>query len=157
MGATPERCRCGSMSCQNEVTSFNQREMQKGFYDPTPHYQGYYPAPNGYMYDSNGCYAVPQLDGYGPAAYGVQGEPMLVSSGCPQPDYVVQNPCMQPADVHNLCHNASPDSMPTSPGLKQPIEIFPWMKESRPNAKPRPPPVTEPTIEPELLPSSPGT
>ena len=168
MVGTPERCQSRSMSgpCQNEVTSFNHRDMQKGFYDPTPppHYQGYYPASNGYMYDSNGCYAVPQLDGY-PPAYGSQGGgAVLVQTGvgCPQPDYG-QHPCvngsfMQPADPHaqQLCHSASPDGIPTSPGLKQPLEIFPWMKESRQNTKQRLQPTIEPPIEPEMTASSPG-
>ena len=151
--------------CQNEVTPFNHRDMQKGFYDPTPtpHYQGYYPGSNGYMYDSNGCYTVPQLDGYG-SAYGTQGGPVLLQSGvgCPQRDYgqhpCVNGSCMQPVDAQapQLCHSVSPDGIPTSPGLKQPIEIFPWMKESRQNTKQRLQPTLEPQIEPEMTASSPG-
>ena len=122
--------------------------MQKAYCEQMPAFQGYFPSENGFKYENSFVYGntAPESNNnsggnagsyYGQSSCAVQSH--LTSANpdhCPtlgEYDQPYPSSCMQPQGIpcgQGLAMHPSP-----SPQGKQ--EIYPWMKESRQNAKQR--------------------
>nr|AKE07579.1 MaHox3 Hox protein [Maculaura alaskensis] len=121
-----------SDSCQNEI-NFMNREMQKNYFEPNHGYPGYYQNTNGFGYDGNfdsvsdGSY---YRDRVGRGQCYMQ-SPITTSNPCSENGTYLNysNQCMQDGEQNGI--------HPTQPQNHHPPkqEIYPWMRESRQNAK----------------------
>nr|QID57587.1 Hox3 homeobox protein [Phoronopsis harmeri] len=125
-----------SRFCQNEINFTNRDMMQKtSFYDPSEAYHSYYPTVNGYSYDHGQVYTTTaSSDSYRSSCL-LQGSAATAATANEasteyHPPYA--NSCMQ--GTYGL--NGSPVS-PSSGDAARSTEVYPWMRESRQNSKPR--------------------